>query len=67
MSTLREGQSFVRESECQKNTPLDLKASPLERTDVVPQRRGSVSTAEDVFVQVDTPDEVLVLPGLAET
>lgn len=49
------------------NLPLDLKASPLERTDVVPERGGSIGTTENVLVQVDTPDEVLVLPSLTET
>ena len=58
---------IAREPDCRDNIPLDLKSSPLERADVVPQRRRSVSTAEDVLVQVDAPDEVLVLPGLAET
>lgn len=47
--------------------PLDLKAGALEGADVVPERRGSIGTAEDVLVQVETPDEVLILPSLAET
>lgn len=32
------------------NIPLNLKASPLERTDVVPKGSGSIGTAEDVLV-----------------
>ena len=47
--------------------PLNLKASPLKRTDVVPKRGGSIGTTENVLVQVDAPDEVLVLPSLTET
>lgn len=57
----------IQKFEHRDNTPLDLKASPLERTDVVPQRRGSIGATEDVLVQVDAPDKVLVLPGLTET
>lgn len=49
------------------NSPLNLKASPLKRARVVPQGSRSVSATEDVFVQVDAPDEVLVLPSLTET
>lgn len=50
-----------------ENLPLNLKAGPLERAGVVPKRSGGISATEDVFVQVDAPEEVLVLPGLAET
>jgi hypothetical protein len=57
----------TRVARIELNIPLDLKASPLERTDVVPKGSRSVGTTEDVLVQVDAPDEVLVLPSLTET
>ena len=66
VNTDQSQQSFIRHS-ISKNIPLDLKSSPLERAGVVPKRGGSISTTEDVLVQVDTPDEVLVLPSLAQT
>lgn len=47
--------------------PLDLEASPLQRAGVVPERSRGISAAEDVLVEVDSPDEVLVLPGLSQT
>lgn len=46
---------------------LDLPAGALEAADVVGERGGGVGAGEDVLVEVKTPDEVLVLPGLAET
>lgn len=39
----------------------------LEALDVIPERSGGISTAENVLVQVQTPDEILVLPGLTQT
>jgi hypothetical protein len=45
--------------------PLNLKASPLKTPHIVPQRRRSVGTTENVLVQVNAPDEILVLPRLA--
>ena len=46
---------------------LDLEASALERANKEVERSRSVSTGEDIFVHEQTPDEVLVLPGLTET
>jgi hypothetical protein len=48
------------------NKPLDLKPSPLKRTSVIPQRRRSIRTTENVLVQVNSPNEILVLPRLAQ-
>lgn len=47
--------------------PLDLEAGSLQGSNVVPQGGRGISATEDPFVQVDTPDEVLVLPGLSQT
>lgn len=46
---------------------LDLKASALEAVHDEAKRSTGVSTGEDVLVHEKTPDQVLVLPGLAET
>lgn len=46
---------------------LDLEASALEAVHNETERSTGVSTGEDVFVHEKTPDQVLVLPGLAET
>lgn len=46
---------------------LDLETSALKTVDDEAKRGRSVSTGEDVLVHEETPDEVLVLPGLAET
>lgn len=66
MSTLNRVSNYCKYT-TSIHIPLDLKASPLKRAGVVPKRSGSVGTAEDVLVQVDAPDEVLVLPSLAQT
>lgn len=47
--------------------PLQLETGLLEALDVVPERSRRISTTEDVLVQVQTPDEILVLPGLTQT
>lgn len=46
---------------------LDLEASALELVHNEAQRSTGISTGEDVLVHEQAPDEVLVLPGLAET
>lgn len=46
---------------------LDLETSTLELVDSPAKRSRSVSTGEDVLVHEKTPDEVLVLPRLADT
>lgn len=46
---------------------LDFKASALEVVDNKTERSTGIGTGEDVFVHEKTPDQVLVLPGLAET
>lgn len=46
---------------------LDLKASGLEAVHNEAKGSTGISTGEDVLVHEQTPDEVLVLPGLAET
>jgi hypothetical protein len=46
---------------------LDLEAGALELVDDETERGGSISTGENVLVHEQTPNEVLVLPGLAET
>lgn len=47
--------------------PLDLKTSLLETLHVVPERSRSIGTTENVLVQVQAPDEILVLPSLTKT
>lgn len=46
---------------------LDLPSGRLELINVGAERGGGVGTREDVLVHEETPDEVLVLPGLAQT
>ena len=46
---------------------LDFETSTLELVDSPAKRSRSVSTGEDVLVHEKTPDEVLVLPRLADT
>lgn len=46
---------------------LDLKAGTLKAVDDEAKRSRGISTGEDVLVHEQTPDEVLVLPRLAET
>lgn len=46
---------------------LDLKTSPLEVVDNESERSASVGTREDVLIHEKTPDEILILPSLAET
>lgn len=46
---------------------LDLKTGTLEFVDNEAKRSASVGTGEDVLVHEKTPDEILVLPRLAET
>lgn len=46
---------------------LDLKTSSLETVDNEAQGSARVGAGEDVLVHEQTPDEILVLPGLAET
>lgn len=46
---------------------LDLKASALELVDDKSERGTGVGTGEDVLVHEQTPDEILVLPRLAQT
>lgn len=46
---------------------LDLETSTLETVDDESKRGTSIGTREDVLVHEQTPDEVLVLPRLAET
>ena len=46
---------------------LDLETSSLEAIHDEAKRGTGISTGEDVLVHEKTPDEVLVLPGLAET
>lgn len=48
-------------------TVLDLEAGALKLVNKPAQRSRGVSTWEDVFVHEQTPDEILVLPRLAET
>lgn len=47
--------------------PLDFEASSFKTLHVVPQRSRSVRATEDVLVQIQTPDEILVLPCLSQT
>lgn len=47
--------------------PLDLETSLLKTLNVVPERSRSIGTTENVLVQVQTPDEILVLPSLTKT
>lgn len=46
---------------------LDLEASTLKLVDSPAERSRGVSTREDVLVHEKTPDEILVLPRLADT
>lgn len=46
---------------------LDLKTGTLEFVDNEAKGSASVGTGEDVLVHEKTPDEILVLPRLAET
>lgn len=46
---------------------LDFETSSLQTVDNKAQGGASVSTGEDVLVHEETPDQILVLPGLAET
>ena len=46
---------------------LDFETSTLELVDSPAKRSRSVSTGEDVLVHEKTPDEILVLPRLADT
>lgn len=46
---------------------LDLEASALKTVDNEAKRGRGIGTGEDVLVHEQTPDEVLILPGLAET
>lgn len=50
-----------------RNLPFDLPPSALKAADVVSKRSGRVSTRKYVLVQEKPPDEVLVLPRLAQT
>lgn len=46
---------------------LDLEAGALKLVDDEAERGGGISTREDVLIHEQTPDEVLILPGLAQT
>lgn len=46
---------------------LDLEAGALELVDNPAKRSGSVGAGEDVLGHEQTPDEILVLPGLSQT
>lgn len=45
---------------------LDFESSTLELIDDKAERSGSVSARKDVLVHEQTPDKILVLPGLAK-
>lgn len=47
--------------------PLDFEASSFKTLHVVPEGSRSVGTTEDVLVQIQTPDEILILPSLSQT
>lgn len=48
-------------------SPLDLESSSLQASNVERQRRRRISTGEDVLVQVQSPDEILILPRFSES
>lgn len=49
------------------HVPLHLKSSPLEGANIVPQGGRGIGAAENELVQVDPPDEIFILPSLAQT
>lgn len=46
---------------------LDLEPRPLQLIDKPPERRARVRAGEDVLVHEEAPDQVLVLPALAQS
>jgi hypothetical protein len=46
---------------------LDFKAGTFESVDEETKGSGCIRTGKDIFIHEETPDQIFVLPGLAET